>query len=252
MCSLIVVSTAAAVLLQISKLVWCLQCYECSDFPREPGSQDEALGKCPGWKRPAKYFGLSSLYDGCMTVKLAYNGSVLAQNAVIYSQCLQYQKDVPISLRPHSELEVRISCCRESKCNAPKKYRWNQQILLQQQEMDDQRESIANLPSLLLPKGLPSSNTKEKALDIDNRMQHQTEEQCNNLKHYGHQTVLVDHMVVGQNNPFHSEADDRKWQQTSYISPSLSSSMASTASSGRGKLTPTTLFLLLQVMLLLA
>ena len=67
------------------------------------------------------------------------------------------------------ELEVRISCCRESKCNAPKKYRWNQQILLQQQEMDDQRESIANLPSLLLPKGLPSSNTKEKALDIDNR-----------------------------------------------------------------------------------
>ena len=37
-----------------------------------------------------------------MTVKLAYNGSVLAQNAVIYSQCLQYQKDVPISLRPHS------------------------------------------------------------------------------------------------------------------------------------------------------
>ena len=55
-----------------------------------------------GWKRPAKYFGLSSLYDGCMTVKLAYNGSVLAQNAVIYSQCLQYQKDVPISLRPHS------------------------------------------------------------------------------------------------------------------------------------------------------
>jgi hypothetical protein len=50
-------------------------------------------------------------------------------------------------------------------------------------------------------------------------MQHQTEEQCNNLKHYGHQTVLVDHMVVGQNNPFHSEADDRKWQQTSYISP---------------------------------
>ena len=64
---------------------------------------------------------------------------------------------------------MRISCCRESKCNAPKKYRWNQQILLQQQKMDDQRESIANLPSLLLPKGLPSSNTKEKALDIDNR-----------------------------------------------------------------------------------
>ena len=55
-----------------------------------------------GWKRPAKYFGLSSLYDGCMTVKLAHNGSVLAQNAVIYSQCLQYQKDVPISLKPHS------------------------------------------------------------------------------------------------------------------------------------------------------
>ena len=58
-----------------------------------------------------------------------------------------------------------------------------------------------------------------KCNNFNNRMQHQTEEQCNNLKHYGHQTVLVDHMVVGQNNPFHSEADDRKWQQTSYISP---------------------------------
>ena len=58
-----------------------------------------------------------------------------------------------------------------------------------------------------------------KCNHFNNRMQHQTEEQCNNLKHYGHQTVLVDHMVVGQNNPFHSEADDRKWQQTSYISP---------------------------------
>ena len=46
MCSLIVVS--AAVLLQISKLVWSIQCYECSDFPREPGSQDESLGSCPG------------------------------------------------------------------------------------------------------------------------------------------------------------------------------------------------------------
>ena len=58
-----------------------------------------------------------------------------------------------------------------------------------------------------------------KCNNFNNRMQHQTEEQCNNLKHYGHQTVLVDHMVVGQNNPFHSEPDDRKWQQTSYISP---------------------------------
>merc|ERR1712029_92742 len=121
--------------------------------------------------------------------------------------------------------------------------------------MDDQRKSIANLPSLLLPKGLPptSKSREEKALVTDNRMQHQTQERCNNLKqHGGHQTVLVDHKVVGQDNQFHSEADDRKWKQTRYISPSLSSSTASIEHSGGAKLTPTTLFLLLQVMLLLA
>ena len=71
-----------------------------------------------------------------------------------------------ITVKLVQELEVRISCCRESKCNAPKKYRWNQQILVEE-KMDDQRGSIANSPSLLLPKGLP--NTKEKALAIDNR-----------------------------------------------------------------------------------
>ena len=84
---------------QISKVALALQCYECSSFPREPGSQDEPLGPCPGWLQPAKYYGLSSLYDGCMTVKLANNGTVLAQNAVIYSQCLQYQQNVPASLK---------------------------------------------------------------------------------------------------------------------------------------------------------
>lgn len=111
-------------LLQISKVVWCLQCYECSDFPREPGSQDESLGACPGWLRPAKYYGLTTLYDGCMTVKLANNGTVLAQNAVIYAQCLQYQKNVPSSLKLQG-LQVRIRCCTQPKCNAPKKYRWD-------------------------------------------------------------------------------------------------------------------------------
>ena len=55
--------------------------------------------------RQAKYYGLSSLYDGCMTVKLGNNGSILAQNAVIYSQCLQYQQNVPDSLK----LEEMIS-----------------------------------------------------------------------------------------------------------------------------------------------
>ena len=98
-----------------------------------------------------------------MTVKLAHNGSVLAQNAVIYSQCLQYQKDVPLSMRPVQELEVRIGCCRESKCNAPKKYRWNQgQKYLStipglHKKMDDQATvgSIANSPSMMLtPQGV--------------------------------------------------------------------------------------------------
>ena len=86
-------------MVQISKVSRALQCYECSSFPREPDSQDEAFGPCPGWHRAAKYYGLSSLYDGCMTVKLANNGTILAQHAVIYSQCLQYQQNVPDTLK---------------------------------------------------------------------------------------------------------------------------------------------------------
>lgn len=124
MCQAMRAGGTVLLLLQISKVVWCLQCYECSDFPREPGSQDESLGACPGWLRPARYYGLTTVYDGCMTVKLANNGTVLAQNAVIYSQCLQYQRDVPNSLKLQG-LQVRIRCCSQPKCNAPKKYRWD-------------------------------------------------------------------------------------------------------------------------------
>ena len=75
----------------LPKKVDTLQCYECSDFPREPESQDETMGPCPGWQREATYYGLYSLYDGCMTVELKSNGTVIAQNAVIYSQCLEYR-----------------------------------------------------------------------------------------------------------------------------------------------------------------
>ena len=75
----------------LPKKVNTLQCYECSDFPREPHSQDEPLGPCPGWQRKAIYYGLNSFYDACMTVKLKVNGTVISQNAVIYSQCLEYK-----------------------------------------------------------------------------------------------------------------------------------------------------------------
>ena len=49
------------------------------------------MGSCPGWQRKAKYYGLSSLYNACMTVKLKGNGTIIAQNAVIYAQCLEYK-----------------------------------------------------------------------------------------------------------------------------------------------------------------
>ena len=76
MCSLILQVILLVLSRNLVKFVWSLQCYECSDFPRERGSQDESLGSCPGWQRPTIYYGLNSLYDGCMTVKLANNGLV--------------------------------------------------------------------------------------------------------------------------------------------------------------------------------
>ena len=143
--------SSSVVILWLVQISHTLQCYECSDFPREPESQDENLGPCPGWQRPAKYYGLTSLYDGCMTVKLAHNGTVLAQNAVIYSQCLEYQRNVPQSLKLHLQ-SVRIRCCKESKCNAPKRYRWWNLFQEEQQmrwnKMDDHRiHTIANSES---------------------------------------------------------------------------------------------------------
>jgi len=140
-----------------------LQCYECSDFPREPDSQDESLGSCPGWQRKAKYYGLSSLYNACMTVKLKGNGTIIAQNAVIYAQCLEYKMNIPKTLRPFNGAEVQIRCCQESKCNAPKQYRWNQMLA----KMDDpRRESIAN-------SSWQQQQQQQQKNPIDNRMQEQ-------------------------------------------------------------------------------
>jgi hypothetical protein len=32
-----------------------LECFECSDFPREDYSEDEEQGTCPGWLRPPRF-----------------------------------------------------------------------------------------------------------------------------------------------------------------------------------------------------
>ena len=114
---------------KFGKVAVALQCYECSSFPREPGSQDESLGPCPGWLKPAKYYGLSSLYGGCMTVKLANNGTVLAQNAVIYSQCLQYQQNVPASLKLE-EMNHRCLITRVETCQRHSSFSWAIPLLL--------------------------------------------------------------------------------------------------------------------------
>ncbi len=149
-------------LVLMPKVGQTLQCYECSDFPREVGSLDENFGPCPGWLRPPKYYGLSSLYDACMTVKLV-NGTILAQNAVIYKQCLGYRlvvadiqfcsiavshvncrKHIPKSLRPVSGARVRIKCCRRPRCNAPKRFHWPKEQQMRAKMDEPARESIAN------------------------------------------------------------------------------------------------------------
>ena len=67
--------------------------------------------------------------------------------------------NIPKTLRPFDGAEIQIRCCQESKCNAPKQYRWNQMLA----KMDDpRRESIAN-----------SSWQQERKNPIDNRMQEQ-------------------------------------------------------------------------------
>ena len=58
-----------------------LDCYQCSAFPREPGSQDEPQEPCPG-QNPLTY-PEDGLYDACMAITLA-NGTVVAQNAINY------------------------------------------------------------------------------------------------------------------------------------------------------------------------
>ena len=35
-------------------VTWSLECFECSDFPREDYSEDEEQGTCPGWLRPPR------------------------------------------------------------------------------------------------------------------------------------------------------------------------------------------------------
>ena len=83
-----------------------VRCFQCSEFPSQPGDRDEALGPCPGqrismnvtiviftftncfmytlysgWLRPPVIFPSESVYDGCMTILLS-NGSIVAQSGV--------------------------------------------------------------------------------------------------------------------------------------------------------------------------
>ena len=108
-----------------------IACYECSSFPPEEGSLDEILGSCPGWKRSAKRYGVggsdntigSSLYDGCMTIILS-NGSVISQNAVVLSQCLEYKTGtLSSSIFDIFGIPSKIYCCKGSLCNGPSEIR---------------------------------------------------------------------------------------------------------------------------------
>ena len=69
--------------------------------------------------------------------------------------------NIPKTLRPFDGAEIQIRCCQESKCNAPKQYRWNQMLA----KMDDpRRESIANSSW---------QQQQQRKNPIDNRMQEQ-------------------------------------------------------------------------------
>ena len=119
-----------------------------------------------------------------MTVKLAHNGSVLAQNAVIYSQCLEYQRNVPESLKQLHAGPVRVRCCQKSKCNAPKRYRLlvfqqEQQMLWKRHKMDE-NEAVYH-PSI--------ANSEEQTPNID--MHHYY---CNNAR-------AAARPPTGQDNP---------------------------------------------------
>ena len=66
-----------------------LECFECSEFPREEDSMDEPLGPCPGWRnsshqvqRYSKVQGAGSLYDGCLTIRILPSLQVVGQHGV--------------------------------------------------------------------------------------------------------------------------------------------------------------------------
>ena len=107
-----------------------IACYECSSFPPEEDSQDEPLGPCPGWKREPKKYGVGSggtaghsLYDACMTIVLS-NGTVVSQNAVVYTQCIEYKTgSLPSALYRIFAMSTKIYCCRGSLCNGPTEIR---------------------------------------------------------------------------------------------------------------------------------
>merc|ERR1719460_1869969 len=65
-----------------------VRCFQCSEFPVQPGDRDEAMGPCPGWLRPPVIFPSESVYDGCMTILLS-NGSIVAQSGVVFASCEQ-------------------------------------------------------------------------------------------------------------------------------------------------------------------
>ena len=108
-----------------------MACYECSNFPYEEGSLDELLGSCPGWRRSPKKYGVggsgittgTTLYDGCMTIILS-NGSVISQNAIVFSQCLKYQSGtMPSTYFDIFQMYSKIYCCKGSLCNGPDEIR---------------------------------------------------------------------------------------------------------------------------------
>ena len=99
-----------------------LECFKCSDFPREEGSLDEPLGACPGWdhaglQRLSLEKGAGSLYDGCLTIRLRPSRRIVAQSAANFETCSSANFNTTVF--EVFGMEADVTCCLGSRCNGP-------------------------------------------------------------------------------------------------------------------------------------
>lgn len=97
-----------------------IRCFQCSQFPREEFSEDEYLGPCPAAVKSVVKYPANSLYDGCLLLELD-NGTVAAQNAVIYEDCVKnYRYWLEDEAKTVFGQKAKVTCCGGDLCNRPR------------------------------------------------------------------------------------------------------------------------------------